>query len=286
MSTPDFSSMTEADIANNPQLDQHTLMNLAQSRPELRAAVRQHPNCYPALAEWIDSQSAAAQQPQQNQDPQGQWQQNQAQQNQASYGGFNGQHGQAQQYGQAQQFGQAQQYGQPQMKIALPQNWVPKLPLIVAGVAVFAIIALFLPLVSASVGSFSDSASFFGMNGSVAAEGILLLVVLLATAAVAASAYFVPRNGLRLAYPIVGIVASGLGLISYIGIISQIGSVSRSFGVSGSVSIGGIFGIIGHGVLLATCIYVLVLRKKNKAAQGNGQGNGPAGFPGGTGHAG
>ena len=85
MNTSDYSSMTEEDVRNNPQLDQTTLMNVAQSRPDLRAAVRQHPNCYPGLAEWIDSQSAGGQQPQQNQS-QYQYGQQQPQQSQPAQG--------------------------------------------------------------------------------------------------------------------------------------------------------------------------------------------------------
>ena len=122
MNTPDFSSMTEADVRNNPHLDANALMNLAQSRPDLRGAVREHPNCYQALAEWIDSQSGGGQQqPQQQLQQQNQFQQHQPAQ---SYNTGYGQQGQSQQYGQnqyghAQQnqyqqggYGQAQQHGQ------------------------------------------------------------------------------------------------------------------------------------------------------------------------------
>jgi len=47
-----------SDLAN-PNIDQTTLAQLAQFRPDLWSGVLNHPNCYPDLATWIRQRSAA-----------------------------------------------------------------------------------------------------------------------------------------------------------------------------------------------------------------------------------
>ncbi|MGO3141242.1 MAG: hypothetical protein ACTII3_10955 [Galactobacter sp.] len=55
----DPASFDPAALAD-PNFDQATLAQLAQSRPDLRQSIAAHPNCYPALKEWIAQQSPAA----------------------------------------------------------------------------------------------------------------------------------------------------------------------------------------------------------------------------------
>ena len=255
MNTPDFSSMTEADVRNNPHLDANALMNLAQSRPDLRGAVREHPNCYEALAEWIDSQSGGGQQQPQQQSQQ--QQQNQFQQNQSaqSYNTGYGQQGQSQQYGQnqygqAQQnqyqqggYGQAQQHGQNQYGqqqygqnqygqsthgqagpgFSAPKEWTGWLPFIIAGLAVLSFIAIFLPAASVKSDFVSESGTLLNADDGVKVLAIFSMILAIAAVVVPVVAFFVPRKPLPLIYPIAAIAAGALGVITYIVLFVMIG---------------------------------------------------------------
>ena len=258
MNTPDFSSMTEADVRNNPHLDANALMNLAQSRPDLRGAVREHPNCYQALAEWIDSQSGGGQQQPQQQSQQ--QQQNQFQQNQSaqSYNTGYGQQGQSQQYGQN-QYGQAQQnqyqqggYGQPQQYgqnqygqqgqaqqygqqygrstygqagsgFSAPKEWTGWLPFIIAGLAVLSFIAIFLPAASVKSEFASESGTLLNADDGVKVLAIFSMILAIAAVVVPVIAFFIPRKPLPLIYPIAAIAAGALGVITYIVLLVMIG---------------------------------------------------------------
>lgn len=254
MSTPDFSSLTEADVRDNPQLDQHTLMNLAQSRPDLRAVVRQHPNCYQGLAEWIDAQSGLGQQPQQY---------------------------------------APTQYGQPGAGVVLPKGWSEWLPVIIAGLAVLGLVALFLPLVSVRVDIHSSSVGFFA-GGNLIKEAklvpheatilaIISMVLVIVSAAVSVAAFFARRRTLSLTYPIVGIVAGAMGLTAYIvgiagvnGKLSEIRRFAEALGASWEtedtmigLGFGSFFGLVVFGLLLVVSVLVLIMELKGRDLRAN-----------------
>ena len=60
MPDQDLSMYTEQDLLRDPQFDQATLGQLATARPDLRPAVLAHPNCYPALADWLRAHGVQA----------------------------------------------------------------------------------------------------------------------------------------------------------------------------------------------------------------------------------
>lgn len=303
MNTSDFSSMTEADVRNNPHLDANALMNIAQARPDLRSAVRQHPNCYQALADWIDSQSGGGQQQSQ--------QQNQFQQNQPaqSYNTGYGQQGQSQQYGQnqyghAQQnqyqqggYGQAQQYSQNQYGqstqgqagsgFSAPKEWTGWLPFIIAGLAVLSFIAIFLPAVSAKnpFGGESLSGSLLELEDSVGVFAIFAMILVIAAVVLPVVTFFVPRKPLPLIYPIAGIAAGAMGVITYIVMFIQIGArlnkareEAGRYGVSledTGVTLGPAFGtfvgLIAFGLLLVAGVLALLMELKGKGLSAKAQ---------------
>lgn len=303
MNTSDFSSMTEADVRNNPHLDANALMNIAQARPDLRSAVRQHPNCYQALADWIDSQSGGGQQQSQ--------QQNQFQQNQPaqSYNTGYGQQGQSQQYGQnqyghAQQnqyqqggYGQAQQYSQNQYGqstqgqagsgFSAPKEWTGWLPFIIAGLAVLSFIAIFLPAVSAKnpFGGESLSGSLLELEDSVGVFAIFAMILVIAAVVLPVVTFFVPRKPLPLIYPIAGIAAGAMGVITYIVMFIQIGArlnkareEAGRYGVSledTGVTLGPAFGtfvgLSAFGLLLVAGLLALLMELKGKGLSAKAQ---------------
>ncbi|MBM7795995.1 hypothetical protein [Pseudoglutamicibacter cumminsii] len=304
--------MTEADVRNNPHLDANALMNIAQARPDLRSAVRQHPNCYQALAEWIDSQSGGGQQqPQQQSQQQNQFQQHQPAQ---SYNTGYGQQGQSQQYGQnqyghAQQnqyqqggYGQAQQYGQNQYGqqqygqstygqagpgFSAPKDWTGWLPFIIAGLAVLSFIAIFLPAVSAKnpFGGESLSGSLLELEDSVGVFAIFAMILVIAAVVLPVVTFFVPRKPLPLIYPIAGIAAGAMGVITYIVMFIQIGArlnkareEAGRYGVSledTGVTLGPAFGtfvgLIAFGLLLAAGLLALLMELKGKGLSAKAQ---------------
>lgn len=288
MNNSDFASMTEADVRNDPQLEQTVLMKLAQVRPDLRAAIRQHPNCYQGLADWIDRQPAVAQQAQQaqqtqqNQAPQqSQPQQSQAQQAQAGYAGVNAQQGDPQQFGQP-NYGQFQ-YGQPQYarmqrQVSLPQSWSGWLPIVVAGLAVLGFISLLLPIMTAREGFAGRSVSFTFFQPELHAQGlaIILIILVIATAVLAAVSFFTAHWVLRYIYVVTGIVVGTLGVFVTIVLIVAAGVAGDTMGADVSPGVGAILGLIVFLLLLPVVILDLGLELKNKAFRGNA----PVGFPG------
>lgn len=280
MNNSDFASMTEADVRNDPQLEQTVLMKLAQVRPDLRAAIRQHPNCYQGLADWIDRQPAVAQQPQQSQQNQAP-QQNQAQQTQAGHAGLNAQQGYPQQFGQP-NYGQFQ-YGQPQYarmqrQVSLPQSWTGWLPIVVAGLAVLGFISLLLPIMTAREGFSGRSVSFTFFQPELHTQGlaIILIILVIATAVLAAISFFSRHWVLRYIYVVTGIVVGTLGVFVTIVLIVAAGVAGDTFGAEVSPGVGAILGLIVFLLLLPVVILDLGLELKNKASQGNA----PVGFPG------
>lgn len=307
MNTPDFSSMTEADVRNNPHLDANALMNLAQSRPDLRGAVREHPNCYQALAEWIDSQSGGGQhQPQQQSQQQ---QQNQFQQNQSaqSYNTGYGQQGQSQQYGQNQygqnqygQQGQAQQYGQNQYGqqqygqnqygqstygqagpgFSAPKDWTGWLPFIIAGLAVLSFIAIFLPAASVKSDFASESGTLLNADDGVKVLAIFSMILAIAAVVVPVVAFFIPRKPLPLIYPIAAIAAGALGVITYIVLFVMIGdAVAKankfegfgSYGLEMGPAFGSFFGLVTFGLLVVAGVLALLMELTGKGLSAKAQ---------------
>ncbi len=309
MNTPDFSSMTEADVRNNPHLDANALMNLAQSRPDLRGAVREHPNCYQALAEWIDSQSGGGQQqPQQQSQQQNQFQQNQSAQ---SYNTGYGQQGQSQQYGQN-QYGQAQQnqyqqggYGQPQQYgqnqygqqygqnqygqstygqagsgFSAPKEWTGWLPFIIAGLAVLSFIAIFLPAASVKSEFVSESGTLLNGDDGVKVLAIFSLILAIAAVVVPVVAFFIPRKPLPLIYPIAAIAAGALGVITYIVLLVMIGDAVAeankfegfgSYGIEMGPAFGTFFGLTTFGLLVVAGVLALLMELKGKGLSAKAQ---------------
>lgn len=310
MNTPDFSSMTEADVRNNPHLDANALMNIAQARPDLRSAVRQHPNCYQALAEWIDSQSGGGQQqPQQQSQQQNQFQQHQPAQ---SYNTGYGQQGQSQQYGQnqyghAQQnqyqqggYGQAQQYGQNQYGqqqygqnqygqsthgqagpgFSAPKDWTGWLPFIIAGLAVLSFIAIFLPAASVKSDFASESGTLLNADDGVKVLAIFSMILAIAAVVVPVVAFFIPRKPLPLIYPIAAIAAGALGVITYIVLFVMIGdAVAKankfegfgSYGLEMGPAFGSFFGLVTFGLLVVAGVLALLMELKGKGLSAKAQ---------------
>lgn len=61
MTERDLSTYAEQDLAD-PAIEPATLGHLATARPDLRPAILGHPNCYPALAEWLRARIAPEEQ--------------------------------------------------------------------------------------------------------------------------------------------------------------------------------------------------------------------------------
>ena len=310
MNTSDFSSMTEADVRNNPHLDANALMNIAQARPDLRSAVRQHPNCYQALADWIDSQSGGRQQqPQQQSQQQNQFHQHQPAQ---SYNTGYGQQGQSQQYGQnqyghAQQnqyqqggYGQAQQYGQNQYGqqqygqnqygqsthgqagpgFSAPKEWTGWLPFIVAGLAVLSFIAIFLPAASVKSEFVSESGTLLNADDGVKVLAIFSMILAIAAVVVPVVGFFIPRKPLPLIYPIAAIAAGALGVITYIVLFVMIGdAVAKankfegfgSYGLEMGPAFGSFFGLVTFGLLVVAGVLALLMELKGKGLSAKAQ---------------
>mgnify|MGYP002719207357 CR=1 FL=1 len=269
MSTPDFSLLTEADVRDNPQLDQATLKTVAHSRPDLRATVRQHPNCYQDLADWIDSQPGVGQQV-------------------------------LQQYGENHDQNQYEQqsyapshYDQPSSKVSRPKRWTEWLPVMIAGLALLGIVALFFPLGKLEVAHQTGYSGFFltadKLKGArLISDGVIVLAIIsmilvAAAAVVQVVAFFVRRKALALIYPIAGIVAGALGLITYIvalieiysnlillrGIVEAFGQSWESSGHGMDVGFGAYFGMVVFGLLLAAGVFALVMERKGRGLSAN-----------------
>ncbi|WIK83447.1 hypothetical protein CJ193_004895 [Pseudoglutamicibacter albus] len=274
--------MTEADVRNNPHLDANALMNIAQARPDLRSAVRQHPNCYQALADWIDSQSGGGQQQSQ--------QQNQFQQHQPaqSYNTGYGQQGQSQQYGQnqygQQQYGQNQYgqstYGQAGPGFSAPKEWTGWLPFIIAGLAVLSFIAIFLPAASVKSDFVSESGTLLNADDGVKVLAIFSMILAIAAVVVPVVAFFVPRKPLPLIYPIAAIAAGALGVITYIVLFVMIGdAVAKankfegfgSYGFEMGPAFGSFFGLVTFGLLVVAGVLALLMELKGKGLSAKAQ---------------
>ena len=178
----------------------------------------------------------------------------------------------------------------------LPKEWTGWLPVIIAGLAVLAFIAIFLPAVSAKSRFGSHTGSLLDAPAGVKVLAIISMILVIAAAAVPAVAFFVRRKPLPLIYPIAGIAAGALGIITYIVMFIQVGAEANKArkqleeygysledtGTSVGPAFGTFFGLVVFGLLLAAGVVALLMELKGKGISANLQ---PA-FAGGSNGAG
>ena len=258
MEPSEVQNLTLGDLAN-PNIDQASLAQLAQNRPDLWQGVLAHPNCYPDLAAWIrqrvptdtgvmptpvQTTYPAQTYPVQTEYPA------QAYPAQAEYP--------AQAYPAQPQYA-AQAYPAetgfpPQAALSarsllspggLKRNWPP----IAMGVsALLAILALFMPIASiniiftsVSIGWFSDEVDTYG-----AAILVLILIVL----AAAVLAVLKPKKWVWLGAGIAGALVGIGGMYNGFNIMSELNGELGRFGVTVS---------IGAGVVMLTVMSILIV---------------------------
>lgn len=177
-----------------------------------------------------------------------------------------------------------------------PKEWTGWLPVIIAGLAVLAFIAIFLPAVSAKSRFGSHTGSLLDAPAGVKVLAIISMILVIAAAAVPAVAFFVRRKPLPLIYPIAGIAAGALGIITYIVMFIQVGAEANKArkqleeygysledtGTSVGPAFGTFFGLVVFGLLLAAGVVALLMELKGKGISANLQ---PA-FAGGSNGAG
>lgn len=219
MSSSDYLSLTEADVRNNPQLDQATLMNLVLSRPDLRVAVRQHPNCYPALAEWIDGALSAEQQ-------------------------NNGQRPPSQASGSE---------GNRKASTATTQ-WALVMPFVLAGLAALAVVTIFIP---AYVFDFEgDRSSHFIWElrgGAVLPLTVISMVLSLTSVLLAVISIFIRVRPLRATSAITATSAGLAGVVTYILLFTQLAKLPGELlwdEVSFDPVAGSFIGLVAFSLLL------------------------------------
>lgn len=220
MSSSDYLSLTEADVRNNPQLDQATLMNLVLSRPDLRAAVRQHPNCYPALAEWIDGALSAEQQNIDQRPP-----------SQASGSEGN------------------------RKASTATMQWALVMPFVLAGLAALAVVTVFIP---AFVSDFEgDRSSHFmwelwpPLRGAVLPLTIISMVLSLTSVLLAVISIFIRVKPLQVTGAITATSAGLAGVVTYIVFFTQLPKLTGEYtSVSFDPAAGSFIGLVAFSLLL------------------------------------
>ncbi len=268
MTAIDPLSCTPAHLAN-PAIDPGTLAQIAQHRPDLRAHVRRHPACPPDLAAWIDQQ--AYQQPQYQSAP-------------AQYGAAQPQAGAAAGLGGVTRTGASPTWH----TIALIAGPV---------IGLLAIIASFLPAVSATIASQSDSSNFWDVEDK--SYGVQILIAGLLVIAAGIGAFFVRKFPVVLGAGVITVLGGIWNGVTWINANSEIsdaqktikqakssyGSFSDSFEVSRGV---GMYMLLIAVLLLLACGAAMIvaglrLRPAAGIAAGAGGYGGNSGAPMATG---
>lgn len=296
------------DYLRDPRTDATALAAIAQSRPDLWPAVRQHPNCYPELAGWIDRQSAAARPPAPPKLTADQWsaQFQQVNHREPTLGEYQAavrdghvaaeprqRDASAQQMadGARQVASGAKEFfntrAAPAAQNAVrsirqsaseqrssPQTgtsrWAGWAPFALPVAAFVAIISLFMPIVSAM----GFSANFFSDEAE--GEGGFLLFVMLVTIAAAVTSIIVAAKWARVSAGVMGLVAGVIGMIDGFG---NMISVSSHGGAS--IGAGLVFLALMALVMLACGILILLSLRRVPATTGPPPAQQPPMYPGG-----
>lgn len=259
MTAIDPLSCTPAHLAN-PAIDPGTLTQIAQHRPDLRAYVRQHPACPPDLAAWIDQQ--AYQQPQ-----------------------FPGA---AAQYGMARP-----QAGPGGAATGSSPTWHTIVLIAAPVIGLLAIIATFLPAISATIGSHSETSNFWDVDDK--SYDVQILIASLLVIAAGIGALVVRKFPVVIgagAVTILGGIWKGITWLNANSDISdaqkQIKQSKRAYGgIGGSIEVSsgvGMYILLISALLLLACGAALIvaglqLRPAAGVAAGGGAG-GYGGYPG------
>lgn len=269
--------------------DPETLARLAQERPDLWPQIRQHPHCYPELAQWIDrnaTMTAPAPPKPTSQEWAARFQQatgrepsmSEFQAAQAS-GEIADAHNHRDQSVQQMSAGARQlatgvkdfykarvaptveQAGRrvaPTARAAtanVPSGWMAKAPLALPVTAFIAIISLFLPVATRR----GRAENFFA--DELSGEGVFLLVSFLVTIVLAVLALISGNRKLRLA---TGIVGGVVGLIGIIDCFLVMGAVTNG----SAVGVGAIIVLLSSVVIVAASAVIFVQLRRERVAGG------------------
>ncbi|WP_449374082.1 variant leucine-rich repeat-containing protein [Arthrobacter psychrolactophilus] len=270
MTVREPASYTLADMAD-ASIGAATLAELAGARDDLWPAISQHPNCYPALAEWIAQQSEPAPAPKAAAMSSEAWA--------AQFQGNNGREATMSEYQNALATGEIIQEAQPAegavaqianaARTAQRGGWQMWAPFAIPVLAFMGFISLFLPAASASASIFgnriSQKVSFFGEDAE--GVGVMLLVFMLAVLALGVTSIVKNVQWAKLAAAIAGIVVGLVSLIVTISLMANMGDSSSNFGafsVNTSVGSGTVMLSI-VSILLVVASLITVLPKKAAA---------------------
>lgn len=297
MTVREPASYTLADMAD-ASIAAATLAQLAGAREDLWPAISAHPNCYPALAEWIAQQSVPAPAPKlaamSSEAWAAQFQRNNGReatmseyQNALATGEIM-QEARSTEDAVAQIAGGAKQLASEAKDFLTTRvapaaadaartartaqrdgGWQMWVPFAIPVLAFMGFMSLFLPAASASASIFgnriSHKVSFFGEDAE--GVGVMLLVFLLAVLALGVTSIVKNVKWAKLAAAIAGIVVGLISLIVTISLMANVGDSSSNFGafsVNASVGSGTVMLFI-VSILLVAASVITVLRKKAAA---------------------
>lgn len=229
----------------DPNLEPATLAQLASERRDLWPAIHAHPNCYPALRDWIAAQQAGGH----NQQPATQQFSEQAKKAAGAKEFFDARVAPAAKITakQAQRAYKEQtaKPGSPLAKATLHA------PVILPVAAFLGIISLFLPVASHSRGG---SIGFF--SDEVGGMGVMYLLFFLATIAVSIAAVVLKAKWATIASGAVGVLAGLFAAVDGLVNIAMYANESRH-----SPGVGVFFlGLLGLVILTAAVLVLLSLR--------------------------
>lgn len=291
MNPQDFSAMTAHDL-QDPSVTPETLGQLANARQDLWPQIRQHPNIYPELATWLDSQLGAPQAaPQQAQQTQPQQAQSVAkpteQQWAAEFQATQGREPTMSEYQQAREEGvfrkeyaAAAEANVRQFASSVSSRFnetranlqssdalakiVGFAPIILSTAALLALISLMLPVASASAFGFKASFNFFSSESDMAGMATFMLLLFLATIGFCAVVFFTRT---RWAIITAGVVGSVAGLTAmFVGLVTWISVASETF-----VSVGaGVVLLSLMGFVIIAGAVAMFLNLRQPAGPNNG----------------
>lgn len=291
MTVREPASYTLADMAD-ASIGAATLAELAGAREDLWPAISAHPNCYPALAEWIAQQSVPAPAPKlaaiSSEAWAAQFQRNNGReatmseyQNALATGEIV-QEARLAEDAVAQIAGGAKQLASEAKDFLTTRvapaaadaartaqragGWQMWAPFAIPVLAFMGFMSLFLPAASASAAIFgnriSQKVSFFGEDAE--GVGVMLLVFLLAVLALGVTSIVKNAKWAKLAAAIAGIVVGLISLIVTISLMANVGDSSSNFGafsVNASVGSGTVMLFIVSILLVAASVTTALPKK-------------------------
>lgn len=270
----------------NDDLPPEALAKLAQERPDLWPQIRQHQNCYPELAHWIDMHAVQGA-PAPSKPTAEEWA--------ARFQQTNGREPTMSEYQAALASGEIadtnkrdpsfQQISAGARQIAtgakdfynariapavertgervaptaraasaaIPSGWLAKTPLALPISAFIALVALFLPIATRN----GRAKNFF--TDELSGEGVFLLVLLIVTIALAAFALVTRHRKLRLAAGIVGAIVGLIGLIDCFIVMSAVAN-------GAAVGVGAIIVLLASVVIIASSVAMIVQLRQERSA--------------------